>query len=681
MYRKAIVSTFALVSLMASAKAPLLNSANELLFSDGFNGRTFGKATDVEFVPVGKQSVAFLATPSSTIEYPVGCFDNDSGRIELEVQFTQQLTANHKFWTLISDVGSGGSHPGAINIHWRDNSKKLEFMIYDGQKHHSCISQTTDWKLGKWYRLAFQYGRPGMLLEVDGKKEDANPYTAPLSVTAKKLGYHDEVVEAPPVMVRNFKTYRVHVDSLSVNPPIFTPNGDGLTDECTIGFTVATYSKVTLDILDSKGKVVQQLLKREKMDQGNKVIAWNGRNTSSGAYQIRLTAETGKVIRKLTQPVKVDLRWKWSEVKPMATDFFPIGAWYFWEDDASYIHTHVDDPAVAKAYYESTLKQLGEHGINLIMADWTPHDHRQMMLDAAQRNSVKAILHLDEVNDFVANNKIENGYQLFDVAEKAIRPYKNHPALAAYYIIDEPWNTPDQTERIAFAKKVLEAMDPKHPGLSCLLNAYEETLKRVDYQALVVDIYPIGRDWKGGDLSAFAKEAERGRKNAGTRPLWVILQAFGTRGGWQVPNPTEVEAQVWLSLAAGAKGIMYFMYQSTTSKQGEWIDGWVDMDMKPKGDRLEAIGKINAMVKQLSPDLLKLQPGAFQMPILPDSVYANGFKDAAGGRYIIVANKSTTTAASIPWTGEAVDMLSGEKLSTTVELAPGKGRVLKLVQP
>jgi len=700
MNRMPMVLTFAALSLIASSFATNpsfhkskqadishLNSVDTtstsrvLLFADKLNGRSFGKTTDIRFNLDKGGKAAVLSTPDSSIEYPAGCFNSRSGRIELDVKFTQELTSSHKFWTLLSDVGSGGSHPGAVNIHWRDKSNRLEFMIFDGRAHHTCTSKTNAWKLGQWYHLAFQYGQSGMILEVNGKKEDSNPFSQPLSDTSKRIGFHDDHVEAPPVMVANFKTYTLYYESVRANPPIFTPNGDGLTDQCVIQYSVASNSQVSIDVIDTKGKVVKKLLNRTSVTQGDHELVWDGKNAPAGDYQVRVTRESGGKKTRVLTPVKIDLRWKWENTKPSLSDFFPIGAWYFWEDDASYINTHVDDPVRAKAYYDSTLKELGEHEVNLIVADWTPHDHRQMMLDASQRNGVKAILHLDEVNTYIANNTIDNGYLLYDIANKAIRDYKNHPALAGYYIIDEPWNTPEQTEKIAFSKKVLEAIDPKHPGFSCLLNAYEETLKQVDYPVLVVDIYPIGKDWKGGDLSTFASECERGRKNAGDRPLWVILQSFGTRGGWRVPTPTEIEAQVWLSLAGGAKGIIYFMYQSTTNIQGEWIDGWVKMDMTPSDDRLSEIGKINAKLKTLAPLLLKLKSTGSSIPSLPPSVYGNAFKDASGTQYVIVANKSTTTEVSMPWSGSATDVLTGEKLEGTIVLAPGKGRVLKLAKP
>jgi hypothetical protein len=86
-------------------------------------------------------------------------------------------------------------------------------------------------------------------------------------------------------------------------------------------------------------------------------------------------------------------------------------------------------------------------------------------------------------------------------------------------------------------------------------------------------------------------------------------------------------------------------------------------------------------LKTLAPLLLKLKSSDGSIPSLPPSVYGNSFKDPSGTQYVIVANRSTTTEVSMPWSGSATDVLTGEKLEGTIVLAPGKGRVLKLAKP
>jgi hypothetical protein len=324
------------------------------------------------------------------------------------------------------------------------------------------------------------------------------------------------------------------------------------------------------------------------------------------------------------------------------------------------------------------MKDLGDHGFNLVFPCWTPHDHRQIMLDEAQKNGIKAILHLDEINSLITSGEAGDKEDLFQVASDAIKDYKDHPAVAGYYMIDEPSNAPDVAQRIARARKVLEAVDPKHPGFSCLLGGYEDLLKAVDYQVLLIDIYPLSPNWSG-DWSGYIGQLERGQKNAGERPLWVILQAFGKpNNSWKIPTPEEIRAQVWFALAHGAKGIVYFIYQSTAGFQGEWLQGMVDMDLKPMDGRLDEVGRINAHVTRLAPTLLKLRPADFKLPDMPASVLAKGFTDGKV-RYVILANKDVKNSARLTWTGaSASDILTRMKIGSEVSLAPGAGMVLKL---
>lgn len=357
--------------------------------------------------------------------------------------------------------------------------------------------------------------------------------------------------------------------------------------------------------------------------------------------------------------------------------FFPTGVWYFWEDDASYINRHVDDPAKATAYYEGTMRDLGSHGVNLIIANWTPRDHRKMMLDAAHKNGIRVIVHLDEVNSIIAAKEPIDEAKATQTMREAVAGIKGHPGTFGYYLVDEPGNSAEIAQRIATMKNLLEKVDPQHPGFSCLLGGYEDLLKTVDYRVLLIDIYPIGMKWTG-DFSGYISELERGYRNSGDRPLWVIVQSFGKKDAWKIPTPEELRAMVWQAVASGARGIVHFIYQSTTGHQGEWLQGLVDMDLKPMDGRLDEIAKQNADLKKLAPLLLTLKRTDEKLD-LPDTVYAHTFTDASGGRYVIVANRSGAKPVYFKASfGPATDMLTGAKTSAGISLKPGAGKVLKM---
>ena len=650
-------------------------AAGQPVLRDDLDGKTFGQAAGITYADGKDGQAAVLDSVGDTIDYPAERFPLKAGRIEFDVKLTKPLTTERPIWCLFSDVGAGGSHYGAINVHWRDKPSGFEYGIFDGSQHHWCYAKDFDWQPGVWHYVALTYGSSGMSLEIDGKLQDHNDYTGGLSSTNKHIGWHDSYNDSPPVMVDNFRAYSISTDYVDVSSSLLSPNGDGLADTCAISYGLAHDSTVTVEVVDKNGKPVARLIDGKQTPEGEHTVSWNGKGIADGRYSIVMSI-SGK---RLQQAVQVDRHWKWSKPAPAFSDVFPLGTWYFWEDDATYINRYTKDMAKVKAYYEYTMKDLGDHGFNLIVPVWTPHDHRRLQLDVAQKYGIKALVHLDEINTAVASGVLPAGRNMFQLAEDAIKSVKNHPALAGYYMIDEPGNSPDMAKRIADAKQALETVDPKCPGFSCLLGGYEDLLKTVDYQVLMIDIYPLHPNWSG-DWSGYIAELERGQRNAGSRPLWVIMQAFGKpNNSWMIPNAEQVRAQVWLALAHGAKGMLYFIYQSTTGFQGEWLQGLVDMDLKPMDGRLDEVGRLNANIKKIAPTLLKLKPAEFDIAVKNDLVLAKAFTDPSGARYAIVVNKDVKRSVSAHWTGALpTDVLTGLRIRSLLILKPGEGRLLKL---
>ena len=195
---------------------------------------------------------------------------------------------------------------------------------------------------------------------------------------------------------------------------------------------------------------------------------------------------------------------------------------------------------------------------------------------------------------------------------------------------------------------------------------------------LLVDSYPVVSNWSG-DFSGYVEQLERGQRNAGDRPLWIIPQVFGKPEVWKTPTPEEIRAEVWLALAYGAKGFIHFIYQSTTSNGEEWIRGLVDMDLNPIDGRLDELKQLNADLDRLAPTLLSLHPTEFTPPQVSDSVVARAFQDAKGTRYVILANTDVKNPATFAWTGVATtDVLTGKKIRSQISLVPGGGKVVKL---
>jgi hypothetical protein len=358
--------------------------------------------------------------------------------------------------------------------------------------------------------------------------------------------------------------------------------------------------------------------------------------------------------------------------------FFARGAFFINERDSLVSKSRIDDPAAAHDYYDRAMHGLAERGFNLAIVYWTPFDHREMVLEGARKHGLKVVLHLPEVASLIRSGEQVN---TFDFAGHVTRPLRGHPALAGYYIFDEAPVEPGAIVRAELVRLALEVADPDHPSLGYPTNSAgtcEDVLRAVELPVLLLDAYPLVSDWSGG-FSDYIARLERGRRNAGDRPLWIAPQAFGKPNAWKTPAPEEIRAQVWLALAHGAKGLVHFIYQSTTGLEGDGILGLVDMDLKPIDGRLDELERLNADLDRLSPTLLSLRPAEVAPPEVPGSVVARAFSGADEARYVIVANTDVENPITFAWTGPgATDVLTGREIGPEIELAAGDGKVLEL---
>ncbi len=666
-------SIIAAVALLACA---IPSVAQTLIVGDALDGTTLGEATRITYTTGKQGQAALFDAPSDSIAYPAASFASDNGRITFDLKFTQSVSESHPFWCLFSDVGTAGAPPGSVILLMRPDSSLMEFGIYDGGGWNWCFSTGVDWQPDVWYSIALAYGSEGMRLEVDGRVVGSSSYQGGLANSSKKIGLEDDYVSAPPMVVDNFATYSMPVYLLSLSDFIICPVTDGLLDSTTVKYEVAEDCEVSIEALDSQGAVVANLLSGQNVTAGTHTMTWDGGGLPNGQYAIRMTASPPSGTRHSSASLIIDNRWSWSKPPRMFRDYFARGIWFFWESDFAG-GPHVDDVGQVQDYFEHELANLASHGFDHVMGCWTPIDHRQILLDTAQRHGIKVVIHLIEVNHWITSEQKTN---IFDVAASAIQEVRDHPALLGYYIIDEPNNSPAVTARIKLAKQALEAVDPGHPSFSCLLSSYESTLREVDYNVLLVDIYPLWTSWSG-DWSYYISELARGQANAGDRQFWVIPQLFGKPGAWKIPTPEEIRAELWLALAHGAKGFQSFIYQSTTWIQGEWLQGLMDMNMNPMDGRLDEMGRLNADIAKLGPTLLSLQPSPLDLPSVPVTVLLKPFVDSSGSRFAIAVNKSITTAVTFAWTdGFVLDVLTNQVLSEVV-LPPGGGKLLKLLPP
>ena len=688
--------------LLLALTLPALAAPVEIL-RDRFDGKSLGTLMPGATVAPGRDGPALKLADQGSVIYEGAEFPAADGRIELDLCPYAAITPrpNNHHWMLLTDVGAGSAWKGATVIYWDSQTAQLNYGVFDGGWRWLPATGVT-WTVGQWRHLAFTFGPKGRTLEVDGQVVGRDGLSDGISPHTMRLGTMDTYTTAAPLLIQNFVVSAEPVDALKLTRGVVCPGGNLGLDSVTARWSLAADSDAGLELCTKAGRPLATWQKPAPTQAGVHISSMPATPVPTGNYIVRLTLRRpGQPAKLLTAPLHVETGLVWRPAPNHMGERFPLGVWYFWEDDASYINRITTDLKAVAAYYEKTTADLASIGVNTIVGNWTPRDHRRLLLDAAQRHNLKVIVHLDEVNGFIGSPERLKNEDFITAIREAVKTARDHPATLGYYLVDEPSQDPETARNIELAKKVVEALDPVHPGFSCLLGDYAALYKQVGYQVLLVDIYPVYSARLQGDvLKGYIGAVDRAREVAAGKPMWVIPQCFGfgkpeVHG---IPAPNEVSLMVWEAIAHGAKGIVYFIYQSTTGIQGEWLQGIVDMKLNPMDHRHNEVRALDAAVKAVAPTVLGLahKPNDFATTDAA-LIDLQAFADKAGMRYLCVVNQNTQTETRVRLTlkpelaartKQIEDVATGRRVGlgeravhgdAAFDLPPGQGALLRLV--
>jgi hypothetical protein len=200
--------------------------------------------------------------------------------------------------------------------------------------------------------------------------------------------------------------------------------------------------------------------------------------------------------------------------------------------------------------------------------------------------------------------------QLQNDPEGTARQLKDHPALAGYYLRDEPGAA--DFPALAEWEKRIRSVDPEHP---CYINlfpnyatavqlgaaTYREHVERfvstVPVKFISFDHYPvIGKSLRGEWYENLEQIAEvAGKAN---KPFWAFVLATA-HAPYPIPTIEHLRLQAFSNLAYGAQGIQYFTYWTPTSTQWDFHEGPIDA----KGQRTivyDRVKQVNAEIQALA---------------------------------------------------------------------------------
>ena len=140
---------------------------------------------------------------------------------------------------------------------------------------------------------------------------------------------------------------------------------------------------------------------------------------------------------------------------------------------------------------------------------------------------------------------------------KEIEALRDHPALLAWYLYDEPEGQGVPPDSLQEAYDLIKELDPYHPVTIVFMAPHMADKYSKVMDIAMTDPYPV----PNGPITQVEEYVEilngffRYQK-----PVWVVPQAFGGSEWWtREPDPREVRAMTYLGLIHNASGIQYFI--------------------------------------------------------------------------------------------------------------------------
>ncbi len=227
------------------------------------------------------------------------------------------------------------------------------------------------------------------------------------------------------------------------------------------------------------------------------------------------------------------------------------------------------------------------------------------------------------VNSMIEDLKDIEKYELL---VNEINAFRDHPALLAWYIADEPNGygiSPDSLQKIY---KIIKQIDPWHPVSIVFMSPFMSSRRYSGALDIVMaDPYPIPDlpvTFTGNTAASLSSEF------SGKKPVWIVPQAFGGGELWlREPTPQEIRSMTYQSIINGARGIQYFVRQG--------------LNLFPKSTAAWGeCGRMAVEIAELTPWLLSDEE---TIPVISGSEYISASSYIHKGKLLIMAVNKTNT--------------------------------------
>jgi len=267
---------------------------------------------------------------------------------------------------------------------------------------------------------------------------------------------------------------------------------------------------------------------------------------------------------KMRKPVDFTMR-----AYPQVENFCPWGA-------CGGLAQHDDFLNISKQLLmDLSARMLAELGMNTSLygvyefyPDSTMEEESRLgqLLDFCAQNDLKVIPKTYLLDNYHHVSRAQSE----DAIKRIVSRYRHHPALLAWWMIDEP--EPDLESLRDYwvcGKERFESLDDNHPAMGAACTRKAVKMYAPYMQVVVIDCYPLRGTTNNPSGSALqvAYWAELAWKY-GARRIWAVPQAFGgDYGPWRAPTREELRLMTYLNLSRGVTGFMYY----------PWTPGMMDV--------------------------------------------------------------------------------------------------------
>jgi hypothetical protein len=222
--------------------------------------------------------------------------------------------------------------------------------------------------------------------------------------------------------------------------------------------------------------------------------------------------------------------------------------------------------------------------------------------------------------------------------------------LSSRGLMEEPSNTTFTNKTGMYRAALCKWLDPNRPCYTLLndgadFEAYSGLgdFTEVDPYTILTSTYGLGRIYS---------DITRTRALNGGKPVWALLQAHGMTGQLYLPDPAQLVGEMYVALAAGARGISWFVMDQPDDGGQSNITYIRNNDLSWRQPQWSTLCTLASEFNTIKPWLLKGLDSEISITSSnKDEVFARCYTGSTNSMLIIVNGKATSQNVTLAWYG------------------------------